>query len=202
MALWFAAEPIVLASKSEARRAMLEAAAIPVEILAANVDERAIESKAGALAPGDVAQLLAREKTRAVAVKMPGRVVIGADQTLVLGSRRFSKPVDCDAAREQLRALRGKTHHLHSAVAVLRDDVVLFEREDTAKLTMRNFSDVFLDAYLKEAGAAVTASVGGYQLEKSGIHLFERVEGDHFTILGLPLIPLLQYLRGAGLLAG
>ena len=128
-------------------------------------------------------------------------LVLGADQTLALGVRRFSKAPDRAAAREQLRALRGRTHTLHSAVALMRAGTVLFEHVDTASLTMRDFSDDFLERYLDEAGAAATASVGGYQLEGLGIQLFERVAGDHFTVLGLPLIPLLDWLRRAGILA-
>jgi len=128
--------------------------------------------------------------------------VVGADQTLALGRTRFTKPVDRDAAREQLKALAGRTHELHSAVAVARDGRVLFSKVDTAKLTMRELSDDFLDAYLDTAGETVLASVGGYQLEGLGSHLFERIEGDYFTILGLPLFALLGFLRKEGCLAG
>jgi septum formation protein len=154
-----------------------------------------VEAKASAQDAGAVAALLAREKARAVAAQRPGRLVLGADQTLALGSRRFSKPADRAAAGEQLRALRGKTHALHSAVTVMRDGDVLFEFADAARLTMRLFSDNFLEEYLDAAADAVTASVGGYQLEKPGIQLFERIEGDYFTILGLPMLPLLDFLR-------
>jgi septum formation protein len=127
--------------------------------------------------------------------------VLGADQTLALGDQRFSKPPDRAGARRQLAALRGQTHELHSALALVRGGSVLFEHRDVARLTMRGFSDQFLEAYLDVAGAAVTASVGAYQLEKVGIQLFEHIEGDHFTILGLPVLPLLQFLRSAGWLA-
>ena len=195
MALWIAAEPLVLASKSTARRALLAGAGIAVEVLPADIDERGIEAKAPAQEAGAAAALLAREKARAVAAQRPGRLVLGADQTLVLGSRRFSKPADWAAAAEQLRALRGQTHALHSALSVMRDGKVLFEHADAARLTMRKFSDRFLEQYLEAAGDAVNASVGGYQLEKPGIQLFERIEGDYFTILGLPLLPLLDFLR-------
>jgi len=199
MPLWRGREPLVLASRSAPRRAMLEAAGIPIEVRVPELDERAIEATVGPRGPAEVAALLAREK--AMAVVAPGRLVVGADQTLALGSRRFDKPHDRAAAREQLMALAGKTHQLHAAVAVARDGEVAFEANDTASLTMRSLSASFLDVYLRAAGGAVLDSVGAYQLEKLGIHLFERIEGDHFTILGLPLLKLLRFLRRDGSLA-
>jgi septum formation protein len=202
MSLWIPMQPLVLASRSAARRAMLIAAGIPVESAPADIDERAVEARAGGLLPGEAATLLAREKARAVGSGYGSRFVVGADQTLALGERRFSKPADVAAAREQLRALSGKTHELHSAVAVARDGRVVFSQVDTARLTMRAISDRFIDIYLEAAGADAMASVGGYQLEKLGIHLFEKIEGDHFTILGMPLFALLTFLRREGALAG
>jgi septum formation protein len=201
MALWLSENALVLASKSEARRAMLIAAGIPVEAVAADIDERGIETKAGETDPQVVARLLAREKAKAVSAAKTGRVVIGADQTLALGARRFSKPADRAAAREQLCALRGRDHMLCAAVAVVSNGETLFEHCSVARLKMRDFSDGFLDAYLEAAGGAVTASVGAFQLEKIGVQLFERIDGDHFTILGMPLLPLLDYLREAKMLA-
>lgn len=201
MALWLDARPLLLASKSAARRALLEAAGIPFEIEVADIDERGIETRAGLGDPERVAALLAREKAKAVGARHPDRMVVGADQTLALGDRRFSKASDRAAARDQLAALRGRTHTLHSAVAVVLNGAVAFEHVDAADLTMRNFSDSFLNAYLDTVGDKVLASVGGYQLEGVGLQLFERVEGDHFTILGLPLLPLLDWLRRAGHLA-
>jgi len=195
MALWAAAEPLVLASKSTARLALLASAGIAVEVLPADIDERGIEAKASAKDADVAAVLLAREKARAVAAQRPGRLVLGADQTLALGTRRFSKPVDRAAAADQLRDLRGKTHALHSALVVMRDSDVLFEHADVARLTMRMFSDFFLEQYLDLVANAVTSSVGAYQLENAGVQLFERIEGDYFTILGLPLLPLVDFLR-------
>jgi septum formation protein len=199
MSLWRAA-PLVLASKSSVRRALLEAAGIPVEIEPARIDERAVEaSKAASASAQNVALLLAREKALEVAGRKSGSFVLGADQTLAQGERRFSKPATALAAREQLKALAGKTHELHSAAALARGGDIVFETVATALLTMRPLSESFLDAYLAAAGDRVSSSVGAYQLEGLGIHLFERIEGDHFTILGLPLLPLLAYFRSAGL---
>jgi septum formation protein len=201
MALWLADKPLVLASKSAPRRAMLEAAGIPIDVRPADIDERALERAGVANTAGEVAALLAREKARAISIGMPGRLVLGADQTLVLGEQRFDKPADVAAARAQLRVLAGKTHELHSAIAFVRDGDVLTETVQVARMTMRAFSERFLDAYLEAAGPAVMASVGAYQLERYGVHLFERVEADHFTILGLPLLAALDFLRQEGSLA-
>jgi septum formation protein len=202
MSLWLANQPLVLASKSGSRRALLEGAAIPIEVLAADIDERSIEARAGLADPGAVAGLLAREKAIATSALRPGLLVLGADQTLALGQRRFSKPPNRGAALDQLRALRGHTHALHSAVAIVRDGKPVFEHCAVARLTMRAFSDSFLEAYLDAAGDAVMASVGAYQVENLGIQLFDRIDGDHSTILGLPLLPVLDALRRDGALSG
>ena len=201
MPFWLADEPLVLASKSTIRHAILRDAGIPVAVEPADIDERAIEQRSAKEDAGELAAVLACEKARTVAARFPGRLVLGADQTLALGERRFSKSADRAGARRQLAALCGQTHELHSAVALVRGSSVLFEHREVARLTMRSFSDQFLEAYLDAAGTAVTASVGGYQLEKVGIQLFEHIQGDHFPILGLPLVPLLEYLRTAGWLA-
>jgi septum formation protein len=200
MSLWLSPQPLVLASQSKVRRALLEAAGIPVEARPAHLDERAIEQGVTG-GPGDVALTLAREKARTVAAMSDRPLIVGCDQTLALGERRFSKPADRAAARDQLLALRGRTHELHSAVCVCRNGGVTFGHVSVAKLTMREFSEAFLDRYLDAAGANVTASVGAYQLERTGIHLFDKIEGDHFTILGLPLLPLLDELRREKVLA-
>lgn len=196
MNMWKGA-PLVLASKSEVRRALLEAADIPVTIDPADIDERGIEARNSSLPPDRAALLLAREKALAVSRRRDG-LVLGADQTLALGERRYSKPADVLAARAQLQSFSGRTHELHSAAAVTRGDEVLFETVSTARLTVRVLSDAFLDAYLASAGDRVTKCVGAYQLEGHGVHLFEKIEGDHFTVMGLPLLPLLAYFRSAG----
>ena len=198
MRTWLGARPLVLASRSEVRHVILEQAGIPHIVVPADIDERAIEREA--VDGSEAAILLAREKALAVAARHPDAVVLGADQTLVVGQQRFSKPASKGAAREQLAALAGRTHELHSAVAVARGKNLAFEHRDIARLTMRAFSEGFLETYLDAAGSAATASVGGYQLERSGIQLFERIDGDYFTILGLPLLPLLHFLRREGLL--
>jgi septum formation protein len=200
MPLWLAAHPLVLASRSATRRAMLEAAGIPLELVPATIDERALEMRSPGGTASEIALLLAREKARAVAARVTGRFVVGADQTLVLGGRRFNKPGGREAAREQLRALSGRTHELHSAVAVARDGRAVFTHADVARMTVRALSERFIDSYLDAAGASVRASVGAYQVERLGVHLFERIEGDHFTVLGLPLPALLAFLRHEGCL--
>lgn len=200
MNLWRAAQPLVLASQSAARRAMLAASGIAIEVHPASLDERIIAGGAEAASASAIAGLLAREKVLAVSATLPDRLVVGADQVLALGARRFSKPADRAEARTQLQSLRGRTHELHSAVAAARGGAVMFEHGDVARLTMRNFSDDFLDRYLDAAGPAPLASVGGYQLEHEGVQLFERIDGDYFTILGLPLVPLLDFLRRDGAL--
>jgi septum formation protein len=201
MALWLAADPLVLASRSSARRALLEAAGVPLEPRPADLDERGLEGEAASTAPASVAAFLARNKAAAVAAACRGRLVLGADQVLALGTTRFSKPADRTAARAQLLALCGRTHELHTAIAFIQDETILFEYVDTARLTMRSFSEHFLDLYLARASAGATTSVGAYQLEGLGIQLFERVDGDYFTILGLPLVQALGFLRRYGCLA-
>lgn len=195
MPLWIERQPLVLASKSDIRGKILAAAGLRFEIRPAQIDERAVEAEAGTLDAAAAARFLARAKAQAISAARPGQLVLGADQTLARGAMRFTKPADRAAASEQLRALRGRTHELHSAISLVRDGAVLFDCIDTARLTMRDVTDRFLDEYLEMAGDAALSSVGGYQLEGIGIHLFDRVEGDYFTILGLPLLPLLAFLR-------
>ena len=200
MTLWRSKTPLILASQSRARQALLANAGISFEAVTAEIDERAVQQASGLSAPGEIASLLAREKALSVSARQPGQFVIGADQTLALGERLFSKPAGRAQAAEQLRALAGQRHELHSAVAVARDGKILFEAVAIAGITMRRLGEAEIDVYLDQAGEAVTSSVGAYQLEGLGVHLFERIEGDHFTILGLPLLPLLAFLRSERLL--
>lgn len=200
MPLWLGSKSLVLASASRIRELLLRNAGIDVEVCPAAIDERAVEAASGTPDPGAVALLLAREKACLVERRHPGRLVLGGDQVLAFRSRRLSKAVDRAAARAQLGALRGQTHELHSAVALVRDGAVVFEHVDVARLTMRSFSEQFLDSYLDAVGKAATESVGAYQLEGLGVQLFDRLEGDYFTVLGLPLMPILAFLRRQGFL--
>jgi len=196
---WLRPDPLLLASTSPTRRLLLESAALPVETASPDIDERALEASSRGLSPPALALRLARAKADAVASRHPGRVVIGADQVLELDGTIFHKPRDPDEARAQLARLAGRTHALHAAVALagtLNDGFV-----ETARLTIRPLDTRAIAAYVDCAGAdKVCASVGGYQLEGPGIHLFESVAGDHSTVLGLPLLPLLARLRAAGYL--
>ena len=200
MPLWLAADPLILASRSGIRQSLLRAAGIEIEVRPAAIDERAVEAQSLLQSPAEIAAMLARRKAAAVARSNPGRLVLGADQTLGLGGERFAKPVDRAAARAQLRALSGRSHELFSAVAFVEGPAVLFEHVASARLTMRALTDQFLDRYLDAAADAATASVGAYQLEGLGAQLFERLDGDYFTILGLPLLPVLDFLRQRGCL--
>jgi septum formation protein len=201
MTIWRGNDPVILASQSRARQMLLGNAGISFEAVPADIDERAVQKNSGLTSPGEIAGLLAREKALLVSAKNPGRHVIGADQTLALGERLFSKPSGRAQAAEQLRLLAGNSHALHSAVAVARDGKIVFSDVSIARMTMRQLSENEIAGYLDAAGEAVTASVGAYQLEGLGVHLFERIEGDHFTILGVPLFPLLGHLSDLGALA-
>ncbi|QBR71463.1 septum formation inhibitor Maf [Beijerinckiaceae bacterium] len=198
--LWRGPFPVVLASKSAARRSLLAASGIPFEIFEAKIDERGMETPllaAGATA-GEIALHLARAKALFVSAKMRERLVIGADQTLCLENRLLTKAADKAALVATLEALSGRDHELHSACCIARANTVLFETVLIARLTCRRLSRAFIEAYVAEAGEALLASVGGYQMEGLGIQLFEVIEGDHATILGLPLLPLLKFLREEG----
>jgi septum formation protein len=200
MTLWRGSQPLILASQSRARRMLLANAGLECEAIPATIDERVIQQQSGLQRPAEVAALLALAKARAVASMYPNRVVLGADQTLALGDRLFNKPAGRIEAAAQLRSLSGKTHELHSAIALIGDGEALYQGVSVARMTMRHLTDGAIENYLDAAGAAVTSSVGAYQLEGLGVHLFERIEGDHFTILGLPLLLLLPVLRDKGLI--
>ncbi len=192
----------VLASKSPIRATLLRNAGLRVETDPARVDERAIEEPwvREGRSPDYVAEHLAIAKALDVSARHPGRLVIGADQTLALGQDRFSKVPDRVAARVQIGRLSGRRHFLHSGFAVARDGRVLGSGVSTATLTMRALTPVEIEAYLDAAGDTILGSVGCYQLEGLGVRLFERIEGDYFTILGLPMIELLSTLRANRLL--
>jgi len=200
--LWLHPQPLILASKSKGRRAALEQTSLPFLICPAEIDERAVEAEVVA-AGGDadaVAARLARDKASAVSLARPGALILGADQVASCEGRRFGKPATIAAASEQLRFLSGRAHRLHSAVALARDGAVIFETVVHAELTMRSFSDDFLARYLEIIGEEATTSAGAYQIEGLGVHLFERVVGDHWTIIGMPLLPVLDALRREGAL--
>ncbi len=191
---------IILASASPARAALLRGAGLTFEVIPAHVDETALRDHLVADGAGiaDIAGALAEFKAATVARDHPDALVIGADQLLVLGHEIFSKPKDVRMAREHLQRLRGQTHELISAVALVRGDHLLWSFIDEARLHMRDFSNDFLENYLASDDPGLTESVGAYRLEGPGAQLFDRIEGDYFTVLGLPLLPLLDVLRQAG----
>ncbi|WP_149747871.1 Maf-like protein [Rhizobium sp. RU35A] len=197
-------QPLVLASSSPFRRQLMENAGLSFTARAAVIDERAIEAdlhRRGA-GPEQVALELARAKALDVARHYPGAFVIGSDQTMSLGERVYHKPASRDEARDVLLSLSGKTHHLNSGVAILRDGTLLWEEVAKASLTVRELSPAFIDRYLDRVGDRALTSVGGYQLEGEGIQLFSAIDGDYFTILGLPMLSLLQALRTLGVIHG
>lgn len=190
--------PVVLASSSPTRKRMLEDAGLTIETVAPSTDEDAVIetlSVEGQPFPSDVAAILAEAKAQSVSAARPGRLVLGADQTLELEGALYRKPEDLAGAIRNLRALRARTHALHSAVTLALDGETVWSTVETAWLTMRDFSDSFLRAYVDQTGDDILGSVGCYRLEGPGVQLFSRIEGDVFTILGLPLLPLLDELR-------
>jgi len=197
-----ATEQVVLASASPTRRRLLEAAGVPFVVRAAAVDESEVKQslRAEGASAFQVAEALAEMKAMRVSAQVPGCLIIGADQMLACDGDWFEKPADLAAAARQLRRLSGRTHHLETSVCVVRDGVRIWHFNDIARLTMRRFDEAFVDSYLAEAGPTVLGSVGCYQLEGLGAQLFNKVSGDFFTILGLPLLPLLDFLRVHGVI--
>ncbi|TGQ51505.1 Maf-like protein [Mesorhizobium sp. M1C.F.Ca.ET.193.01.1.1] len=198
------AEKIILASGSPFRKAMLVNAGLDIEAVPADVDERALEAplQDSGVSPEDVASILAEAKATEVSERRPGALVLGCDQTLSLGDEIFHKPADMEGARRHLLALSGKTHQLNSAAVLCRDGKVLWRHVGVASLTMRKLDPAFVGRHLALVGAKALGSVGAYQIEGEGIQLFEKVEGDHFTIVGLPLLALLKELRALGAIDG
>ncbi|WP_421915423.1 Maf-like protein [Mesorhizobium sp.] len=197
-------EKIILASGSPFRKAMLVNAGIDVEAVPAEVDERALEAplQGSGASPEDVALVLAEAKATEVSERRRGALVLGCDQTLSLGDEVFHKPADMEGARRHLLALSGKTHQLNSAAVLVRDGQVLWRYVGIASMTMRKLDPGFIGRHLAHVGDKALASVGAYQIEGEGIQLFDKIEGDHFTIVGLPLLPLLVELRTLGAIDG
>ncbi|TIN72511.1 MAG: Maf-like protein, partial [Mesorhizobium sp.] len=193
-------EKLILASGSPFRKAMLVNAGVDVEAVPADVDERALEAplQDSGVSPEDVALVLAEAKATEVSERRPGALVLGCDQTLSLGDEVFHKPADREGARRHLLALSGRTHQLNSAAVLVRDGEVLWRHVGIASMTMRKLDPAFIGRHLARVGAKALSSVGAYQIEGEGIQLFEKIEGDHFTIVGLPLLPLLAELRTLG----
>lgn len=191
---------LILASQSPFRRMLMENAGLAFETQAAEIDERAVEAAlaAGNPTPEAVAEALAIEKARDVASRNPDALVIGSDQTLSLDDRVFHKPADMAEAKTHLTSMAGRTHALNCGVALVRNGETLWSHVSVARLTMRPLSEGFIDRHLSRVGPKVLASVGAYQLEGEGVQLFEKIDGDYFTILGLPLLPLLAKLRALG----
>jgi len=194
---------LILASGSAARAAMLRAAGVPIEVAPARVDEAELKLslQRQGVDPETAAIALAELKAVQVSRRYPGQLVLGADQMLDCDGAWLDKPADRTAARAQLAALRGKSHRLTSAAVLARDGVRIWHRAASARLLMREFTDAFLEGYLDQAGDTVLSSVGAYQLEGLGAQMFQRIDGDYFVILGLPLLALLDILREQGLLA-
>jgi len=191
------AETIILASTSPFRRQLLANAGLSIEAVAPEIDERAVEqSLEGAdVTPEDVAQILAEAKAVNVSERYPDRWVIGGDQTLSLGDQIFHKPADMEGARRHLLALSGKTHQLNSAIVLARNGEAVWRHVEIARMTMRELDPGFIGRHLARVGDIALKSVGAYQIEGEGIQLFEKIEGDYFTIVGVPLLPLLARLR-------
>lgn len=195
-----AAVPLILASKSASRASMLDAAGVVYASIPADIDERAVEAGLGGVAPGEVAEALAVAKAAAVAGLHPAALVLGSDSLVVCAGRRFDKPRSRDEAAEHLRLFSGRVMELHSAAALVRDGGCEWSHASIARLHVRDLSDEFIAHYLDLEWPAISHTVGAFRIEGPGVQLFERIEGDQFTVLGMPLLPLLGALREAGVL--
>lgn len=196
--------PLVLASASMARQKMLRSAGLVFDVEPAAIDEEDIKTavlRDESVGGADLAQILAEAKADFVSGIRDDAVVIGSDQVLEFEGRVLSKPATMDIARQRLLALRGRSHELHAAAAICRDGVALWRHVETVRITMRDFTPEFLGQYMALAGTSVLGSVGGYEVEASGIHLMSRIDGDYFSVLGLPLVPVLDALRDLEVLA-
>ena len=195
---------IILASTSPFRRALLENAGIDFEVDRPRIDERAVEdaTSGSGVTPAEVALILARAKAEEVSARQPTSIVIGSDQTLSFEDELLHKPKDMDEARRRLLAFSGRTHFLNSAVAIARNGETVWSHVADAAMTMRPLDPGFIGRHLARVGEKALTSVGAYQVEGEGIQLFERIEGDHFTVVGLPVLPLLDALRGLGAIDG
>lgn len=191
----------ILASGSQIRRQVLDNAGVPFSVEKPDVDESVIKAERADLDPADMALVLGRAKAEDVSRRRPEALVLGADQTMELDGQLLDKLPSADLARDRLTAMRGRAHHLHSGLALCRNGECVWQHQQTSTLHVREFSDAFLDTYLDTAGFALTASVGAYAFEGLGAQLFDRVEGDYYAILGLPLVPLLAALRQFGVIA-
>ena len=191
---------IVLASKSASRRAMLDAAGVPYRAIPASVDERALEAGLGAAGPDQIARALSVAKAQAVSPQAPGEIVLGSDSLVVCGGQRFDKPADRAAAAAHLRFFSGKIMHLHSGAALVRDGALLWSGDAMATLHVRDMTDSFIASYLDEEWPHVAGCVGVFRIEARGVQLFEAIQGDQFTVLGMPLLPVLGALRVLGVL--
>lgn len=196
------AKTLVLASASPFRRALLENAGLAFAVEPARIDERVVEESLEGVNPEDVASILAEAKAQDVSSRNPGAIVIGSDQTLSLDGTIYHKPANMDEARRRLLDLSGRTHELNSAIVLARDGETIWRHISVARMTMRDLDPGFVGRHLSSVGDTALSSVGAYQFEGEGIQLFERIEGDYFTVIGLPLLPLLSELRQIGAIDG
>ena len=196
--------PLILASGSPFRRQLLENAGLSFSVERPEIDERAVEAplRSSGATPEDIAQVLAEAKAMDVSERHPGALVIGSDQTLSLQNEMFHKPKDMEGARRQLLALSGRTHELNSALAIARDGETIWRHLDVVHMTMRKLEPGFIGRHLAQVGDKALSSVGAYQIESEGIQLFEKIDGSYFSIVGLPLLPLLSKLRELGAIDG